>query len=434
MYRDMRIPRFVFPIFLLAFLVGTPTLLLYTAGYSYNFATHKLEQVGFLLLDGTPKDAQVYIGNKLVAQQMPHYVKRAIPDTYQIRIEKEGYVPYETTVSIAPRQSVVYSPLFLLRKEAPVQLRDELGTHLFTDHVNHVAYFSSRNNPRDILSFPLDGSVASENVTFPFDVTKLTPQITDHGALYFDGKRGFVFNFQNQTVTPLRENYTSVAYASTGDIYALSKGNLVQVSDRRDALLSEDTQFTSLLAAFPESIVGLTDGLPTAPSMVIAFRNDAYQQLCPTSLSNPYAARTVGTTTFISDLESSRSIVVQQSSRDVTCTLTNAQELTAHNNALVEIDDVSIVYRPSQTQEKPIVRLSAPLSHVTPIPNSPYLMFVSNKQLFVYNSEDTRMKPYAYPFSVNPRSIFVKPDGSAVYIDGIINNIDGLFLLPLTDV
>ena len=430
----MRIPRFVFPIFLLTFLIGTPALLLYTAGFSFNFTTNKLEQVGFLLLDGTPKDANVYISNKLVAQQMPHYVKRAIPDTYSIRIEKEGYVPYETTISIAPRQSVVYSPLFLLRKETPLQLRDELGTYLFTDHVNHVAYFSSRNNARDILSFPLDGSVADKNVTFPFAVTKLTPQITDHGALYFDGKRGFVFNFQNQTVTPLRENYTDIAYASTGDVYALSKGNLVQVSDRRDALLSEDTQFTSLLTAFPESIVGLTEGAPTAPVIVTEFRNDAYQPLCPTSLSNPYTVRTVGTTTLISDLETSRSIVLHESSRTVTCTLTNAQELTTHNNALVEFDDVSIVYRTRDNQEKPIVRLSAPLSHVTPIPNSPYLAFVSQKQLFIYNSEDFRMKPYVFPFTIAPRKLFTSPDGSTLYIDGIINSTDGLFSLILTDV
>lgn len=427
MYRDMRIPRFVFPIFLLTFLIGTPALLLYTAGYSYNFTTHKLEQVGFLLLDGTPKDAQVYISNKLVAEQMPVYLKRAIPDTYSIRIEKEGYVPYETTVSIAPRQSVVYSPLFLLRKEKPLQQRDALGTYLFTDHTNHVAYFSAPYNAREILSFPLDGSVAGDTITFPFDVSKLTPQITDHGALYFDGKRGFVFNFQNQTVTPLRENYTDVVYASTGDVYALSKGNLVQVSDRRDALLSEDTPFTSLLTAFPESIVGLT-----ATSSVVSFHNDAYTPECAATFMLPRSTHTFGSTTIIFD--SQKSIVLKESSKNITCTVIDMRKVTPHNASLVSFSDVDIMYHTSDSQTKPVVRLGTVLSHVTPIPNSPYLVFVSNKQLFVYNSEDTRMKPYVYPFSVTPRTLFASPDGSSLYIDGIIDAVDGLFLLPLTDV
>lgn len=427
----MRLPRFVFPLFLLTFLVGTPTLLLYTAGYSYNFSTHKLEQVGFLLLDGTPKDAYVYISNKLVAQQMPVYLKRAIPDTYSIRIEKEGYVPYETTVSIAPRQSIVYSPLFLLRKEKPLQQRDALGTYLFTDHTNHVAYFSAPYNVREILSLPLDGSVANKNVSFPYDVSKLTPQITDHGALYFDGKRGFVFNFQSQTITPLRENYTDVVYASTGDVYALSKGDLVQVGDRRDILLSKDTPFTSLLTAFPESIIGLTNGLPTAPHIVTEFHNDAYQPVCPTAITNP-RINTLGTTSFISS--PTHSLVIQESSRKVSCRQFDMEHIATHNSSLIAFDDVSVTYHTQNNEQRPLVRLSTPLSHVTPIPNSPYLVFVSNKQLFVYNSEDTHMKPYVYPFSVTPRILFASPDGSSLYIDGIIDAVDGLFLLPLTDV
>ncbi len=422
----MRLPRFVFPLFLLTFLIGTPALLLYTAGYSYNFSTHKLEQVGFLLIDGTPKDADVYLSNKLIAQQMPLYVKRAIPDSYAIRIEKEGYVPYETDVRIAPRQSVVYSPLYLIRKEVPQQLSASLGTLLYFDEQRGNAYFVSTANPRDVLVYHVTTSV-TQKISLPFSVSNITPFITEHSLAFVTPTRSFILNLENFEVRTIIGKYTSLVVSSNDTIFAITNHSLVSLSSR-DVVTVVDptTSFTTLITALGNTVVGITSQGDTK-----AYFDGAYQTICSESLGELQAQHIQRGVGFASDADSS--LMVTGEGRSVTCDNFNAPFVTFHNNNLVVSDDVSVSYFDKEHTERPIVRLRAPMTYFTVIPQTPYFVFVSNKQLYIYNSEDTRMKPYVYPFAIAPRALFPSPDGRTLFIDGIVDTTDGFFSLTLTD-
>ena len=422
----MRLPRFVFPIFLLAFLIGTPVLLLYTAGYSYNFSTHKLEQVGFLLIDGTPKNADVYLSNKLIAQQMPLYVKRAIPDSYTIRIEKEGYVSYETDVRIDPRQSVVYSPLYLIRKEIPQQLSASLGTLLYFDEQRGNAYFISTANPRDVLVYNVTTSL-TQKIALPFSVSNITPSVTENSLTFVTPTRSFILDLLDFEVRTITGKYSSLIVSTNGTIFALSNHALVSISSQDTlTVLDPSTSFSSLITALGDSIVGISTNGETE-----VFFDGAYQTICSESLNGIHSQHTQSGVGFASDSDSS--LMISGEGRSLTCDNFNAPFITFHNNNLVISDDVAVSYFDKEQIERPIVRLSTPMSHFTVIPQTPYFVFVSNKKLYIYNSEDTRMKPYVYPFAITPRVLFSSPDGRTLFIDGIIDTTDGFFSLTLTD-
>lgn len=122
MQKIMRLPRFVFPLFLTAFIIGGPTLVLYTAGYRLNLKTFNVEQVGFLLVDGNPKDVSVTLQGVQLGTKLPLYHKRLAPDTYNLSISHPDYFTYDTRITVQPRQSVVVSPVILIQHSVPVLL------------------------------------------------------------------------------------------------------------------------------------------------------------------------------------------------------------------------------------------------------------------------------------------------------------------------
>jgi hypothetical protein len=129
--------RILYIIFILLFLVITPAILFYAAGYNFNFQSGAVERTGILIIKTDPRGAQVHLGDKkkynwlytLVYGEKPLLtplnLRNLLPDDYNITISKDGYFDYHKKITLYPGQTVVLDTVTLLKKSAPEPLASE---------------------------------------------------------------------------------------------------------------------------------------------------------------------------------------------------------------------------------------------------------------------------------------------------------------------
>jgi len=107
-------------LFGLSFIVVATLVVLYAAGYRYNFSEQKLEKVGLLYVTSDPKDTRISIngqdhtvGGELVLRSLPAGV-------YDITASREGYHTWKNKIEIFEGDSFSINDLILF-KEAELE-------------------------------------------------------------------------------------------------------------------------------------------------------------------------------------------------------------------------------------------------------------------------------------------------------------------------
>lgn len=133
--------KILFFIFVLAFVLITPLLSLYATGYKFSLSGNFLQKTGMLVIDSTPSGANIIINGeaqqnffnelnskitKKTEQQnilkTPAKIKGLLPGEYDIRLEKDGYWPWEKKLEISPGNSTFAEDVFLFKNNLPQPL------------------------------------------------------------------------------------------------------------------------------------------------------------------------------------------------------------------------------------------------------------------------------------------------------------------------
>lgn len=119
-----RIRRALSLLFLLSFLVIAPALIISTAGYRYNFIKGKVERTGVLFASSKPSGARIILNGGDTEKKTPNRVKRLLPGTYDVRLERDGYHPWSRTIDITSRETTFLNNIILFLKGSPQPLLD----------------------------------------------------------------------------------------------------------------------------------------------------------------------------------------------------------------------------------------------------------------------------------------------------------------------
>ena len=121
-----RTRKILFFVFFLIFLLGAPLIILYEQGYRFDLEKKSLTQTGGLFLKVIPKQTEIYINGKLVKKTDFFFgsalIENLLPKKYIIRVEKEGYFPWEKSLEIREREVTEAKNVVLF----PVKLNFEI--------------------------------------------------------------------------------------------------------------------------------------------------------------------------------------------------------------------------------------------------------------------------------------------------------------------
>ncbi len=113
--------------FLLLFVVTAPLIVLYTAGFRYDFFSGGIVKTGVLHVQSSPKKASIFIDGVNTNKRTPVVIDDIIPGTHSLEIKKDGYNSWTETITIESNEtSFTFPTLFLNALARPIDSRNIL--------------------------------------------------------------------------------------------------------------------------------------------------------------------------------------------------------------------------------------------------------------------------------------------------------------------
>ena len=121
-----RIRKILFLVCLVLFILLAPTIILYSQGYRFDFDSKKLTQTGGLFLKILPKQAEVYLDDKLKKKTDFFFgsvlVENLLPKEYKIEVKKEGFYLWEKTLAVKEKEVTETKNIVLFPEEPKFQI------------------------------------------------------------------------------------------------------------------------------------------------------------------------------------------------------------------------------------------------------------------------------------------------------------------------
>ncbi len=112
----------------IAFFVTVPIVLAMTAGYRWNPIRQRVERTGIIETESKPDGANVTVGGKKVGVT-PLSIRRLLPDDYEVRMEKDGYLPWSRKMRVDSARTSFTGEVVMLLDAAPAKDTDGNYNH-----------------------------------------------------------------------------------------------------------------------------------------------------------------------------------------------------------------------------------------------------------------------------------------------------------------
>ncbi len=149
----------LFAIFALGFFISAPLVVLYTAGYRYQFGSMQIVKAGVLSVTTTPKGATVYINGIVTEKKTPAVIDNIFPGKVVVRIEKPGYSSWEKTLVVESGQSTFVPNATLFLDGTPAQAVNQTSV-LFTTPKSATRFAYLVENGATLEAWIKDESIA----------------------------------------------------------------------------------------------------------------------------------------------------------------------------------------------------------------------------------------------------------------------------------
>ncbi len=134
------------------FIFFAPSVLFYAWGYGFDWEKKKPVLTGGFYFKSIPKNAEIYLDDKL-KEKTPAFIKRLIPNYYQIKVSKEGYHPWQKKLRVESELVTEAKNILLIPIEPKTETVEEMPlgqketTQIFYIHQpSYILYKTDQQN------------------------------------------------------------------------------------------------------------------------------------------------------------------------------------------------------------------------------------------------------------------------------------------------
>lgn len=121
-------------IFIILFLLVTPAIIFYAAGYKLKKNSLALERTGIFVIDSDPEGAKILLNgqtqktffgaflNGQGAISTPAKIKNLLPGEYKLALKMPGYIGWEKKLTIEPGLTTMVNDIYLFKDSQPVKV------------------------------------------------------------------------------------------------------------------------------------------------------------------------------------------------------------------------------------------------------------------------------------------------------------------------
>jgi hypothetical protein len=136
---------------ILIFIILAPLLILYTAGYRYNYKKNQLQKTGALVLKSEPSGAQIFIDSKPIGAKTPARLNNVLPDEHEISLQKAGYYSWNKKLNVKEQETTFAESVILFKKSNPELVYEQKIISLNFSPDNRYAALTVNESGRDYL-------------------------------------------------------------------------------------------------------------------------------------------------------------------------------------------------------------------------------------------------------------------------------------------
>lgn len=114
--------KILFYIFLLMYLIITPYAILYGLGYVFNPKEEMaLVSTGLISISTHPKNVTALLNGQKLEEKTPSVITDLKPATYHLKLEAEGYQPWEKDIEVKAEKAAALKPVILLSQNPKIK-------------------------------------------------------------------------------------------------------------------------------------------------------------------------------------------------------------------------------------------------------------------------------------------------------------------------
>lgn len=216
---------------IILFLIITPSLVLYARGFKIDLQNRKITKTGAMMIKTDPSNAEIFLNNVRQSDLTPSNIRFLMPGDYDVRIEKDGYLPWSKRLSVREQ--------FVTR----INLDRDFITLFFKNPKlleSLIASMTSISKTGDEITLLNNGQIGSININNGNEVSlggqtavKL-PLLPGSDLVHWQNSKSVFQAMQNRTdwgltdtqisqITRIDTNGTHYAASLGPDLYSLDK-------------------------------------------------------------------------------------------------------------------------------------------------------------------------------------------------------------------
>lgn len=162
---------------IILFFLISPTVLLYTAGYRYDWQHKQLKQTGVISVDVFPTDATVTINQSTFTEKLPLELRNRAPGRYQVKIERTGYQSWEKDIVVESKKTTYIKDIQLFLTALPVPLLNTATTPTAAIASTDGSYIILMTSQPPVYDFSLYTARHNKNVPLLRTSSDTSPRI-----------------------------------------------------------------------------------------------------------------------------------------------------------------------------------------------------------------------------------------------------------------
>lgn len=435
--------KILYSVFILIFLIVTPLTWMYAAGYKIG-SGFSVQKTGILVIETEPSGGKIILNDKPIYgffdvfnrdnyKRTPARISNLLPGEYDVRVEMDGYWPWQKKLSIKSSETTFAEDIKLFRKEMPLPLSNDLHDELFLSP--DMRYLAGID--RDGFELIDTDDEVSRKITTASSTDKISVSWSDSQYLAING---FLVR-KDMTETPLSlqsvvgknaDNFKLDLNGDQDQIYYSLEGAIYQF-DRKSALpiqLYKGSASDYIISS--DILYVLSDN-----SLTVVAVNDLADTNKISLPESRYALRNMDYNLLIIEDTKNQSLLIidpETTPRPIRDVIQGAKDMDWINKSeIIYANDFEILsYNLENKQKKLITRISKEVKDIIWHPNNSHVIFSTDNTLNIVELDDREKYNITKLAELTEiRSAVLSESGNTLYFLAKIGNIGGVYKLDI---
>ncbi|MFA6593845.1 MAG: PEGA domain-containing protein [Candidatus Buchananbacteria bacterium] len=435
--------RITYISFIVIFLIVTPLIIAYTAGYRYNFSKGRVQKTGILRLTSVPRGAQIYLNGQAQDTQTPAKIQYLVPGDYEIKLAKDGYFDWQKKLPITENNTTFAEKIILWKKSSAEKLNasTSASSWLVSPDRNIIAFSRSDGSVGIIdINSGLFGELSGGSLEIIAEIDGYGEVILISYSptgryLIAEGGKGNVKTYflidtflKKHDKLPAK-NYFSIKWDKNSDaLYAIDKTGLWQINISNLTAKQLLKNFSADFYLDGQNLYAFKDSVLSRGTLAKADTSDLTTVNCAACrIETIKGNRLYLFNRFSGDLR----IIDLSGKTKITSLKAKAIDFLANDSALIYDDFELSIYNSAKDESELITRLGQPIVAAAWHPTGRYIFFVTEGQIKVIELDNRELRNIITVAETPADFIQLDRAGNNLFFSGQTGSASGIYKLPI---